>query len=131
MSRCYIYIIAIDGHDLCKVGISKNPQSRLSQLNTGSPYKMRFVCILETPNASEARKLESAFHKVMRKHRTNGEWFSLNAAEAIRAMTWNVSSYFEHHIDLEGVEVVPMMRTIGFPDWAVSEWVGNEGGGVQ
>jgi hypothetical protein len=123
MSRpYYIYVITIDGQDLCKIGISKSPNSRLSQLQTGSPYRMRFACIFQTPNFTEARKLEFGFHKVMKKHRTNGEWFSLCPIEAIRALTSNIGAYLKIHSDTEPHELLPMMETLGLPGWAVSEW---------
>ena len=36
----YIYLFNVEGTDIYKIGISKNPSKRKSQVQTGCPYKI-------------------------------------------------------------------------------------------
>jgi Meiotically up-regulated gene 113 len=71
----YIYIIGSDKPPY-KVGISKNPQRRLKDLQTGHPYPLTIHSIVETSTANN-KLLESVIHRNLRHLRTNGEWFDI------------------------------------------------------
>lgn len=53
-----------------KIGVSKNPKSRLGSLKTGSATKTRIYYVTPGDQAKE-RDL----HRLFAKHRVNGEWF--------------------------------------------------------
>lgn len=54
-----------------KIGWSKNPQARLSSLNTSSPHEIVFVLQLQGWVEDEKR-----FHLMFAEDRLNGEWFN-------------------------------------------------------
>jgi uncharacterized protein YeeX (DUF496 family) len=55
-----------------KIGRSKNPEKRLKQLSTGSPYKLE---IIKKIRGNE--NLEREIHDKFSHLRMNGEWFEL------------------------------------------------------
>ena len=72
----YIYIIGSDKPPY-KVGISKNPQRRLKNLQTGHPYPLAIHFIVET-SVTNNKLLESVIHRNLKHFRTSGEWFDLS-----------------------------------------------------
>jgi hypothetical protein len=72
----YIYIIGSDKPPY-KVGVSKNPQRRLKNLQTGHPYPLTIHSITETSTANN-KLLESVIHRNLKHSRTNGEWFDIS-----------------------------------------------------
>lgn len=65
-----VYVVC--GAERVKIGVSANPLSRLTDLQTGSPSPLAVVWRIACPNA---RALESALHERYAPHRTHGEWF--------------------------------------------------------
>ena len=68
----HLYIIQSDVTGAFKVGRSKNPKTRLRQLQTGSPYQLKLVCVLE--NTGYQEKLLHQRLDVSGR-RCKGEWF--------------------------------------------------------
>lgn len=77
--RQAIYVITTD-RGVCKVGISDNPELRLAQLQTGAPYPIRLVYAAVH---SDAQRVETVVHHMLRRKLCYGEWFSVTDAEAI------------------------------------------------
>jgi hypothetical protein len=75
MATSYIYVIGGDAPPY-KVGISKDPQRRLKNLQTGHPHKLSIHSIKET-DVAKTKLLESTIHHHLKHHRTHGEWFDL------------------------------------------------------
>ncbi|MDB2481769.1 GIY-YIG nuclease family protein [bacterium] len=72
-----LYIIQSSNNGAFKVGISKNPERRLRQLQTGSPYKLKMVLVLKGKS-----HLESTLHERLKSFRLGnfkGEWFCYDA----------------------------------------------------
>lgn len=64
------FIQPVDG-GLVKIGVSNSPESRLSNLQCGSPVELRIVkTIPDVP-----RSLERKLHEKFAQHRRRGEWF--------------------------------------------------------
>jgi hypothetical protein len=61
-----------------KIGIAKNPQQRIRQLQTGNSDKLRLIDAYQSENAS---KIESALHMQYSYGRTIGEWFDLSVSD--------------------------------------------------
>lgn len=85
IEKSHIYFIQIDTEDgYIKIGRTDKPASRLSSLQTGCPYQMRFLLCLEGHPAYELRA-----HEKYKRHRVRGEWFKpdkeiLDDIESIR-----------------------------------------------
>lgn len=63
-----------------KIGISKNIERRISQLQTGNPNKLVLMGWIEGNND---RELEKALHKKYSSEKETGEWFCLNACTVL------------------------------------------------
>lgn len=61
-----------------KIGIAKNPQKRLLQLQTGNSDELELIEIYQTNNA---RKIESVLHNRYSYAKERGEWFNLSISE--------------------------------------------------
>jgi len=74
----HLYLIQSDQNGAIKIGRSQDPQERLRQLQTGSPYRLRLVLIL--PGKGQ---LERFLHHQLRRGRIlgpdKGEWFSYDS----------------------------------------------------
>lgn len=73
-----IYLIFSQENGYYKIGISKNPQKRIEQLQTGNSSELK---IIETYKSEYYNKIEKALHRRFSHARINGEWFALDAVE--------------------------------------------------
>lgn len=64
--------IEIVGHRFVKIGKTTNVDTRFSQLQTASPFDLRFIDIIEGDH-------ESKIHELLAAQRVRGEWFVLDA----------------------------------------------------
>jgi predicted GIY-YIG superfamily endonuclease len=69
-----VYIIAVRDTDLYKIGVTKDIEKRLSQLQTSNPYEFYLLGFYVT---DRHRELESLLHKKFRLSRYKREWFKL------------------------------------------------------
>ena len=75
MTTSYIYVIGTDKPPY-KVGISKNPERRLKDLQTAFPYKLKLH--VKKPTAvAKVKMLETIIHRNIDNYKTNGEWFDI------------------------------------------------------
>lgn len=70
-----VYCIQKGSEPVFKIGISVDPKSRLSSLQTASDTSLRIVHIVE---CRDALKLEAKLHRKFSSKRLSGEWFELN-----------------------------------------------------
>lgn len=71
----WVYLLVCGWH--YKIGKSKNVKSRVSDLQTSSPYKIELVCAVWCDNMAS---VERELHKEFAEHRTNGEWFDFSSS---------------------------------------------------
>lgn len=75
---CVVYIVQqMGGHGACKVGVSRNLESRLRALRTGSPYKLEVCHVLSCRTRAVAERAETAAIKAIQDAgaELQGEWF--------------------------------------------------------
>ena len=65
-----LYLISDRERTVAKVGYSKNPHSRLKQLQTGHPQPLELLATYPGTIADEIK-----FHAWLSPDRTSGEWF--------------------------------------------------------
>ena len=73
----YVYFIT-DDHDHVKIGVSSGYlNGRISQLQTGNPFKLRAYQQIFAIHGEHIQiyDLEKTFHKKFEKYRLEGEWF--------------------------------------------------------
>jgi hypothetical protein len=68
-ARSVYFVSAGDGP--IKIGVAANPEARLKELQTGHPYRLEILALVEggTP-------LEREYHVRFAAHRLHGEWFA-------------------------------------------------------
>lgn len=64
-----------------KIGLSKNPERRLKNLQTGHPQSL-VIHHKEPIDATVVRKLEKKIHLELNYKRMKGEWFNMTPQEA-------------------------------------------------
>jgi hypothetical protein len=69
----YVYFIEDAESRAVKVGIAAEPQTRLQELQTGNPRKLRLLGYIDG-----GHRLEQGIHFLLRHHRVRGEWFRWN-----------------------------------------------------
>lgn len=74
----FVYIIKMAGTNMYKVGISKDPEARLGQLQIGNPFKLTIV---NRFSDSKPKLLEHVLHLVLSDKNKRGEWFELTKSE--------------------------------------------------
>ena len=73
--RKMLYLIQNMETKYIKIGISKNPTKRLTQLQTGCGEKLRLIKTFQTQNDLSA---ERKLHKMLWQNKKRGDWFALS-----------------------------------------------------
>ena len=79
-TRSYIYAIGTDTRQ--KIGFSKDPASRLKQLQTGNSEELQLHHAISV-NCDDVSLLERHIHKDIGYKRVKGEWFDMSKQQAI------------------------------------------------
>lgn len=79
----FVYVIRGD-HGMAKVGSSNNPERRLAELQTGSPYLLWIDYRVAV--SGRAADVEFAAQGILNSHRGLGEWFAVPTEMAIAAI---------------------------------------------
>lgn len=89
----YIYLIRSGDGPLYKIGRTKDPESRLSNLQAGNPAPLTLVncaCV------DDAAKIEAAYHRSLKEYAVFGEWFALPETTAQAIENLMNSEFFEY-----------------------------------
>lgn len=78
----FVYVIGSDAGPH-KVGISSNPVTRLASLQTAHHERLTLHFTLD---CADAAAVERYTHAALRAHRLSGEWFDIDAQEAVAAV---------------------------------------------
>lgn len=73
----YVYVVEAEP-GVVKIGRSKDPERRVSQLSTGNPNTLELLASVECENALEA---ERRLHREYSTEKASGEWFDIGAEE--------------------------------------------------
>ena len=71
----FVYLMLEDAFGYVKIGISYNPHSRLSSLQTACPQN---ITLLGTLKTNDARRVETDLHERYADKHHRGEWFNLS-----------------------------------------------------
>ena len=79
----FVYFIQ-RGYGAVKIGVSKNPESRCKQLQTGNFKTLHVIAKLPCKSRAAAMTLEKTLHRRYNRFRlNNGEWFKKGVLRAI------------------------------------------------
>lgn len=89
-NKGYVYVFKCN--EYYKIGVSKNVEKRLQQLNTQRPYE---VCLIYKSSLIEdPYKVKKQLHKMFEDKRISQEWFELNISDID-----DISDYVKTHIE--------------------------------
>lgn len=74
----FIYLAHAQSTNWYKIGLSRNPQKRIKQINEISPVNVTLVCCFAVPRMGDA---ENALHNRFAHKRVKSEWFELEPAD--------------------------------------------------
>ena len=74
----YVYLIQSLEEGYYKIGVSKNPQKRLLELQTGNSSPLKLI---ETYQSEHANKIERTLQRRYSHFHKKGEWFNLSLEE--------------------------------------------------
>ena len=69
-----VYMLAASGGNFYKIGRTKCPKQRFSNLQTACPFDLILIAGIRTPSAS---LVEAHYHDGLAEYRVKGEWFKL------------------------------------------------------
>lgn len=72
--KTYVYVISA-GPGFQKIGMAKNPKSRMRDLQIGNPIELEISHLVQPVPAHVARNIERTTHQMLRKFNCGGEWF--------------------------------------------------------
>jgi hypothetical protein len=111
----YVYLIATDLYDglaaPVKVGVSSDPLRRLSQLQSGSPQRLRIAHLFPLPDRGVALEIERALLAIKHKHRLMGEWLDLEPVIAASLIGLYIGSALASS-GINGDELANTMRDV-------------------
>jgi|AntAceMinimDraft_6_1070360.scaffolds.fasta_scaffold64777_1 hypothetical protein len=71
----YIYFIRCEGTNFCKIGVSRNPKRRITDIDSYVPFNLEILSIHFMNNVYD---IESNLKTAFIKHRVRREWYSFN-----------------------------------------------------
>lgn len=84
----FVYIVGSRREGPLKIGRASAPKSRLSTLQTGNPEPLTVFWCYPCPCGA---LIEPLIHRILRKHRRQGEWFNVSVEVAMAAL-WIASN---------------------------------------
>jgi hypothetical protein len=76
----YVYVIKTVDAPRCKIGKARNPERRLSELQTGNPMKLELLACIKCKSDAHALSIEKVAHRAFRGDSKRGEWFQYSGA---------------------------------------------------
>lgn len=76
----YVYLIQSQEDGYYKIGVSKHPQKRIKQLNTGNSSELKLI---ESYESDFAHQIERALQRRFSYMKKEGEWFELSIKEEV------------------------------------------------
>lgn len=73
----YIYLIQSLEEGYYKIGVSKHPNKRITELNTGNSSPLKLI---ETYKSEFANQIEKTLQRKYHHLKKNGEWFNISVS---------------------------------------------------
>lgn len=73
----YVYIINQLKTDFYKIGITKNADRRIKQLQTGNPIQLEYKKVFKYSGREKIYRVEKKIHNWLKPYKHQSEWFRL------------------------------------------------------
>lgn len=112
----YLYFIRSGRSGPIKIGVAKNVESRMDNLQTGNPIQLILIAKMKCDGKAHAYNLEAYLHKIYRNRKIRGEWFSgeINLSHADRVISRcdiaseSKQSDIEQELDIKSIISSPL-----------------------
>jgi len=115
LAYCGVYAVGPDPDGPIKIGITTNPVSRFSALNTDNPVEIFCYHYCWFAGLPLAKRVEDACHKHLTGKNIKGEWFNISYGEAseviLRMAEETKSPWFDEKERLRRVEYLKEFST--------------------
>jgi hypothetical protein len=81
-----VYVLDMVETKFCKIGSTSNMRSRMGSFQTTSPFEIKCVYFLCPPIGFSHVHLEKDAQNLLKEDRARGEWFTVEAHQAITAI---------------------------------------------
>lgn len=81
----YVYVIGFEESGVVKIGSASSVAARLRELQCGNPFELRCLGAVSIYEGNPVH-VEMAAHRLAAEQRIRGEWFLLEAEDAIRTI---------------------------------------------
>ena len=71
------YVYFIKAQNNTKIGVARNVERRIKQIQNGNPYVLNLITCIKMPSSKSAFDLERYLHAYYGKYRKSGEWFKI------------------------------------------------------
>lgn len=75
MKSAFVYLLKIQENGIYKIGVSKNVEKRVKQLQTGNTEQ---IYLVNKFHSNYPYKIESYLHNIYKSNTISGEWFYLS-----------------------------------------------------
>ena len=106
-----MYVYFIRAGIYTKIGVAKNVERRLKQIQTGNPLELKLECAIKTDSNAEAYQLESDLHAAFMSKHKHGEWFFLRHSQINKFIKKYSADPSNKNPVLEGCDVVKRRDT--------------------
>lgn len=128
MAGVFVYVIS-GNHGRQKIGVSDDPRQRIRDLQTGSPFPLKFEFIGLTDGTGY--DIEGEAHFLLHAHRAEGEWFVVPPEVAITAVMASARrlNHTIRPVDADNLAALPgptsgAERWIAWTGWSLCMIVG-------
>jgi predicted GIY-YIG superfamily endonuclease len=100
-----LYVISA-GTDSFKIGIAKNPESRLKAMQTGNHRRLTLDAVYNIGSQKHALYIEKKIHRALKKNHAHiaGEWFKYDAALIFQTIKKISEKYPDYEIPVDNHE---------------------------
>ena len=75
------YVYFVKCNEFCKIGVTEEPNVRISAMQTGCPYELKLIGTGCTEKRHEAETMENILHDLFYDSWVRGEWFKAETVE--------------------------------------------------
>lgn len=104
-----IYFIGNKDKNICKIGVSIDPQKRLKEIQCYCPFDVEIFMVEEV---SDDYFFEKLLHNKYSKYNTRGEWFELSPITEILNGIVESDLYIYSFDNIDKIEVSPLIKDL-------------------
>jgi len=103
MSEREVYFARTKSSGAVKIGVSKEPEQRVKELQTGNPMEIEVILTTTPPEGHTALEWEQGLQKLCQSYKMNGEWFEEKVIHYLNGLLHGLGSEKKETFDPEEI----------------------------